>query len=125
MINTRKENHISLLLAVLVLIFAVGVFSTFQEGLHIVFTDHALKSHEAQRTYIDNCYENGDIYGPFQTSGGRLSEYCNDGGENNYWRIFECVEGEKIVITQFKQGVTRLANYMLNHNMVEAEELCH
>ena len=86
-----------------------------------IFTDHAMTSHATQIPYIEECFENGEIHGPYTTSNGRLCEYASDGGENNYWRIFECHEGDKVVITQFKQGVNRLVNYMRNHGMQPVE----
>ena len=93
--------------------------------LNIVVSDHAKTSHIESVPEIDNCFNGG---GPrslmFKTSYGRWAQYCNDGGPNNFWRIFECQEGERYVVTQFKQGVKRLANYMTNHKMVQGDIPC-
>lgn len=105
----------------LTLIVAFGAYEGLQVLEATIFTNHAMTSHAKQVPYIEECFENGDIHGPFTTSNGRMCEYANDGGENNYWRIFECQDGDKVVITQFKQHVNRFANYFANHKMTPVE----
>lgn len=108
-----------LIILVLLAIVAVAVLGVIGPQIMeaTIFTDHAMTSHADQIAEIEECFENGEIHGPFDTSYGRMCEYASNGGKNIYWRIFECDGGDKIVITQFKQAANRLINYMFNHGM--------
>ena len=93
--------------------------------LNIRFTDHARTSHVEQVSTIDKCFNGGGrLSGIFKMNNGRWSEFCDDGSKNNHWRIYECVGDERVVVTQFKQAVRKLKNYIQNHGMVAGEIPC-
>ena len=109
------------------LIFVLAIVGSWKMNIfQLSFTKHAKTSHAAHVTKIENCFDagNGSLSPIFRTSQGRWSQYCFDGSVNQ-WRIYECTEeGERLVITQFRQGVKRLKNYIRNHGMVEASIPC-
>ena len=112
-------------LVIFVLFLGLLSFVWSTTVLNITFTDHSRISHPEQVSKIDNCFEGGGVSSSiFRTSGGRFSQFCNDGGQNNYWRIYECDGSERVVVTQFKQGVKRLENYIFNHKMIPEEPPC-
>ena len=128
MIDERglKRNNSSLgpLIGLIFIFVIVGAWKTGM--FNIAFTSHAINSHMSDISQIDNCFKgSGKLSSIFQTSNGRWSQYCNDGGKNNYWRIYDCNQyGERIVVTQFKQGVRKLKNYLFNHQMIEGQMPC-
>jgi hypothetical protein len=90
-----------------------------------IFTNHALKSHSRDVPAINNCFDgNGALQGPFTNDHGRWAELCEDwDGNYAYWRIFVCSGEDQLVITQFKQLANRVANYILNHDMIPVDEV--
>lgn len=119
----KSNGHGGLL--VIAFIFAVISLVWVMVNLNISFTRHARTSHPEAVNSIENCFNGGGTLSPtYKLDNGRWGQFCNDGGKNNYWRIFECHKGDTLVITQFKQGVRRLANYIRNHNMVAEEFRC-
>ena len=112
-------------LVIFVLFLGLLSFVWSTTVLNITFTDHSRISHPEQVSKIDNCFEGGGVSSSiFRTSGGRFSQFCNDGGQNNYWRIYECDGSERVLVTQFTQGVKRLENYIFNHKMIPEEPPC-
>ncbi len=91
---------------------------------NILFTSHAQTSHPKQAARINKCFDGKGTVSPSFFTGGRWGEYCNDGSEKNYWRIFECVDGERIVITQFMQRAASTQSYMSNHEMTRGSPEC-
>ena len=131
--ENTKTNSSEVILMIFVLflgLLSLVWMSTIEKEViskisNINFTDHSRISHSEQVSKIDNCFEGGGVPSAiFRTSNGRFSQFCNDGSQNNYWRIYECEGTERIVVTQFKQGIRRLANYILNHEMVPEEPPC-
>ena len=129
--SATQTNQMFLILCILAFAAMVLAYQGYLKA--VIFTDHAKTSHTSAISEIDKCFGNplneipslGTIYGPF-TGGdfGRWIEFCSDGGPNNFFRVFECDGEDKIVITQFKQAINRLVNYMTNKNMVLGEALC-
>jgi hypothetical protein len=109
-----------------ILIFLVVLAGTWRTGvLNIVFTRHSQTSHAEAVSEIDNCFNGGGtLSATFKMANGRYSQYCSDGGKNNFWRIFECSGAEREVVTQFKQEVRQLLKYIRNHGMVEGVIPC-
>ena len=108
------------------LVFA-AILGSWQSGLlQITFTDHSRASHPEQASKIDSCFEGGGLPSPiFKMSNGRFSQFCNDNNDKTvYWRIYECDGTERIVVTQFKQAIRRIQNYIRNHNMVPESPPC-
>ena len=122
--NTKTNGFVASL-PLFVLFLGLLSLVWMSQVLNITFTDHSRISHPEQVSKIDNCFEGSGVASPiFKTSNGRFSQFCNDGGQNNYWRIYECEGTERIVVTQFKQGIRRLENYIFNHKMVPEEPPC-
>ena len=124
MIDQRRSNvGLSIpFLCVIFMFIIVGVWKT--SVLSISFTGHAKTSHVEQVNEIDNCFNNGNVSNTFKMANGRWGQYCENGETSNAWRIYECVKGEKVVVTQFKQRVRKLANYIKNHGMVQETIPC-
>lgn len=124
----QRDNGSEILMYILVvpllLIFLVGgmIFVTglpddnvVESVAPIMYTDHAQTSHAEQLPDIDNCFKgNGTIGNWLRGANGRYMQVCSDGGPNNYMRVYECQGGELVVITQFKQAIKKLSNYLLN-----------
>ena len=123
---SETNTNVGFPISLLFLLVFVAILGSWQSGLlQITFTEHAKTSHPEQASKIDNCFEGGGVPSSiFRTSNGRFSQFCNDGTDNNYWRIYECEGTERVVVTQFKQGVRRLENYIRNHGMVPESPPC-
>lgn len=90
-----------------------------------IFTEHARTSHVDDVSDIDQCFSGrGTLSSVFKMTNGRYSQYCNDGGRNNYWRIYECSNNNRIVISQFKQSLRQLKKYITNWGMAAEEIPC-
>lgn len=84
----------------------------------ITFTHHARTSHAEAFNEINNCFDGGGNLSPWFLMGKRYAQFCNDGGRNNFWRITTCENGEMLVVTQFKQALRKLGNYLTNKGAV-------
>lgn len=119
--RTTGEPVFLVLVFVIVAVTSMGIFI----NQATMFTKHAKTSHDYAIPEIDKCFNGNGTIGPsFMMDNGRYAQYCFNGGKNNFWRIFECKGGDRLVITQFKQNVRRLANYIKNHKMEVTEPSC-
>lgn len=125
---TKTNTNTGLPISLLFLLVLAATLGSWQSGLlQMRFTNHSRTSHPEQVSKIDSCFEGAGLPSPiFRMSNGRFSQFCNDGNEqdNNYWRIYECEGTERVVVTQFKQGIRRLENYIRNHGMVPESPPC-
>lgn len=92
--------------------------------VNILFTSHAETSHPKQAARINKCFDGKGTVSPSFFTEGRWGEFCNDGSEKNYWRIFQCVDGERVIITQFMQRAASTANYVANKGMTRGAPEC-
>lgn len=123
MVKTKNSQFRVLIFCILFIVMASVASTNVLKA--VIFTEHAKTSHPRAISEIINCFDgNGTIFGPFTGDNGRWVEFCNDGGPNNFFRVFQCSGEDKIIITQFKQAINRLTNYMINKNMVPGEAAC-
>lgn len=82
----------------------------------LVFTEHSETSHAEQISAINSCYNTptNQFSGWLQGTNGRWLQFCFDGGKYNYFRVYECSNGELVVVTQFKQALRKLSRYLTN-----------
>lgn len=88
----------------------------------VKYTYHARNSHPEQVSVIERCFNGGGTLSEtFIMPNGRYSQYCKEEGSRHvYWRILECRDDGRLVISQFKQAfrnLQRLFNYINNHQM--------
>lgn len=116
-----RTSHVSvfpLILFILLAAVAAGAFMSLQK---VKFTTHARTSHGEQISEIKRCFDNPkSTIQSYVMSNGRYSQHCSNGGKNGYWRVLECRStGELLVVTQFKQAIRKVTNYITNHGMQE------
>lgn len=108
-----QSSSWGLIIAGLLVVLGLGL-------VMITFTDHSQVSHAEQVPDITNCFNgSGMKSGWYIGPDGRYAQYCIQ-GDNLYWRISECDGANRIVVTQFKQALRKLTNYLTNKRYVES-----
>ena len=115
--DSKKASSMPLIPIFLIVLVVVVAMGAMMSTPKLKFTSHSRTSHEEQITRIEDCFKDPDRVSSFFLMGnGRYSQYC-EGENNNHWRIMECENGDLVVVTQFKQALRKLANYITNHQM--------
>ena len=114
--NDNWFGNVIWLLVLLVFAFAILALAWSE----VSFTDHAMTSHATQISDINHCFNGGGVRSPwYRIKNGRYAQYCTEyGGKYNYFRIFSCDGADRIVVTQFKQALRKLQNYLRNHEAI-------
>jgi hypothetical protein len=108
--------YVVVIIAGFVLCLVLGQ-SVMANVMPITFTTHSMESHAYAVSDIDNCFRGNGSKSQFyhDPATDRWLQYCMEnggGGKYNYFRVFECQGGERVVVTQFKQAARKLARYL-------------
>ncbi len=114
------------IVAVLLVVAAICIVAVVPNVLEAtIFSEHALTSHTRDIPDINKCFDgDGSVSSEYTNDHGRWAEFCEDDGKHVYWRIFACSGEDKIIVTQFKMAANRVANFILNKDMLLGEASC-